>query len=272
MKNTTHLLWYDYFMNIIQALYLGIIEGLTEFLPISSTGHLILASHILKIAQTDFLIAFEVAIQLGAIGAVLYMYWKRIFTAPMIKRLAVAFIPTGIAGFVIYPHLKALLTSPLIVGVSLFVGGIIILFVENSYYKAQQNGETKLHHDVSVKQAFLLGLYQVLAMIPGVSRSGSVIVGGLLMKLDRSMLTEFTFLLAVPTMSAATLYSIYKHADVVLQTGNLSTLAVGMVTSFVIATFVIKLFLDYVRKHTFVAFGFYRIIVGIIVFAIFFPR
>ncbi len=259
-------------MTLLQALYLGIVEGLTEFLPISSTGHLILVSHFLKIAESDFLVAFEVAIQLGAIGAVLYMYWKRIFTIPMIKRLIVAFVPTGIAGFLIYPHIKALLTNPLIVGISLFVGGIIILFVENMYYKAQGRGETKLHHDVSLKQAFLLGLYQVLAIIPGVSRSGSVIVGGLLMKLDRSMLTEFTFLLAVPTMSAATAYSLYKHADVVFQTSNLSALAVGMITSFVVATFVIKLFLDYIRKHTFVVFGFYRIVVGIIVFAIFFPR
>lgn len=259
-------------MTLIQALYLGIVEGLTEFLPISSTGHLILISHFLKIQQSDFLIAFEIAIQLGAILAVLYMYWKRIFTVPMIKRLSIGFIPTGIAGFVLYPYIKVLLTSPLLVGITLFLGGIIILFVENRYYRWKENGDIILRHDVTYKEAFLLGVYQVLAMIPGVSRSGAVIVGGLLMKLDRRMLTEFTFLLAVPTMSAATLYSFYKNMDVVFQSGNLSALAIGMVTSFLVATFVIKLFLDYVRKHTFVVFGFYRIILGIIAFAIFFPR
>lgn len=259
-------------MTLIEALYLGIIEGLTEFLPISSTGHLILASHALHIPQSDFLVAFEIAIQLGAILAVLYMYWKRIFTVSMIKRLCVAFLPTGIAGFVLYPHIKQLLTNPLLVGATLTLGGIIILFVENMYYKWKEDGAIIMRHDVTYKEAFLLGIYQVLAMIPGVSRSGAVIIGGLLMKLDRTMLTEFTFLLAVPTMSAATLYSFYKNYDIVLQAGNISALLVGMLTSFVVATFVIKLFLDYVRKHTFVVFGFYRILIGIIAFAVFFPR
>lgn len=259
-------------MTLIQALYLGIVEGLTEFLPISSTGHLILTSHYLRIEQSDFLVAFEIAIQLGAILAVLYMYWKRIFTVAMIKRLAVAFIPTGIAGVLLYPYLKILLQSPLLVGVTLFIGGVVILFVENMYYKWKENGEIVLRHDVTLKEAFLLGLYQVLAMIPGVSRSGAIIVGGLLMKLDRRMLAEFTFLLAVPTMSAATLYSFYKNYDVVMQAGNFSALMVGMLTSFVVATFVIKLFLDYIRQHTFIVFGFYRIIIGIIAFVTFFPK
>lgn len=259
-------------MTSLQALFLGILEGFTEFLPISSTGHLVLATHLLKIPQTDFLIAFEIAIQLGAILAVLYMFWRRIFTVPMIKRLTLGFVPTGIAGFLVYPYIKQLLTNPLLVGVTLFLGGIIILFVENIYYKAKEAGDVILKHEVSMKEAFLLGLYQTVAMIPGVSRSGAVIVGGLLMKLDRKVLTEFTFLLAVPTMSAATLYSFYKNMDVVMQSGNLSTLAIGMITSFIVATFVIKLFLDYIRKHSFVAFGFYRIVVGIVVFAIFFPK
>jgi undecaprenyl-diphosphatase len=259
-------------MTSLQALYLGIIEGLTEFLPISSTGHLVLASHFLQIPQSDFLVAFEIAIQLGAILAVLYMYWKRIFTFGMIKRLMVAFIPTGVAGFFIYPYIKSLLTSPLLVAAALFIGGIIILFVENFYYTWKENGEIITHHDVTLKEAFFLGLYQVIAMIPGVSRSGSVIVGGLLMKLDRKVVTEFTFLLAVPTMSAATLYSTYKNIDVVTQAGNIPSLLIGMLTSFVVATFVIKLFLDYIRKHSFVVFGFYRIILGVIAFAIFLPR
>lgn len=265
-------LWYDLYMTILQALILGIIEGLAEFLPISSTGHLILASHFLKIPQTDFLIAFEIAIQLGAILAVLYMFWKRIFTVSMIKRLTIGFIPTGLAGFLIYPYIKPLLTNPLLVGITLFIGGVIILFVEHMYMKWTEAGIVELRHEISMKEAFLLGIYQIVAMIPGVSRSGSVIVGGLLMKLDRKILTEFTFLLAVPTMAAATLYSFYKNIDVVTQSANLAPLLVGMLSSFIVATFVIKLFLDYVKKHTFVVFGFYRIIIGIIAFFIFLPR
>jgi undecaprenyl-diphosphatase len=259
-------------MTALEALYLGIVEGLTEFLPVSSTGHLILVSHLLGVEQTDFLIAFEIAIQLGAILAVVYMYWKRLFSLPIIKRLIIGFIPTGIVGFAVYPFIKTLLTSPLIVGATLFLGGIVILFVEHHYYKAEGAGDVVLRHEVTLKQAFLLGLCQTLAIIPGVSRSGSAIVGGLLMKMDRKVLTEFTFLLAVPTMAVATLYSSYKNADVIMHAGNLSALFIGMLTSFIVATFVIKLFLDYIRKHSFVVFGIYRIILGIIVFAIFFPR
>lgn len=259
-------------MTSLQALYLGIVEGITEFLPISSTGHLILFSHLLSIPDSDFLVAFEIAIQLGAIMAVVYMYWKRLFTIPMIKRLIVGFVPTGIVGFLVYPHIKQLLQSPLLVGATLFLGGLIILFVENYYYKAKESGNVVLRHDVSFKQAFLLGLYQTLAIIPGVSRSGATIVGGMLMKMERTMLTEFTFLLAVPTMAAATLYSVYKNIGAVTHSGNMIALLIGMLTSFVVATFVIKLFLDYIRKHTFLVFGFYRIIIGLIVFLVFFPK
>lgn len=259
-------------MNILEALYLGIVEGLTEFLPVSSTGHLILFSRILSIPQSDFLVTFEIAIQLGAILAIFFLYWKRIFTVSTIKRLIVGFIPTGIAGFFLYPYLKALLANPLLVGITLFIGGVIILLVENTYDTWKKNEEVVIRNDVTIKEAFLLGTYQALAIIPGVSRSGAMIVGGLLMKLDRKMLTEFTFLLAVPTMSAATLYSSYKNVDVIMQAGNLSTLLVGMLTSFVMATLVIKLFLDYIRKHSFAVFGFYRIVIGLIVFAIFFPK
>ncbi len=258
-------------MTFLQAIYLGIVEGLTEFLPISSTGHLILLSHYFQIPQDNFLVVFEIAIQLGAICAVVLLFRKRLFRVQTIKRLAVAFIPTGIAGFLIYPHIKALLTNPLIVGITLLIGGIIILFAENYYFKQQQNNLVEFHHEISIKEAFLLGLYQVLAMIPGVSRSGAVIVGGLYMKMERRLLTEFTFLLAVPTMSAATLYSMYKNQEAIMQAGNFSLLLTGILTSFVVATFVIKLFLDYIKRHTFIVFGVYRIILGIIVCLVFLP-
>lgn len=259
-------------MTLFHALYLGIVEGLTEFIPVSSTGHLILASQLLQMPTDDFLVTFEITIQLGAIMAVLYMYWKRIFTVSMIKRLIVGFIPTGVAGFLIYPHIKELLASPLVVGITLLLGGVVILFAENAYFNWKEERLVELRHEISLKESFFLGLYQILALVPGVSRSGAMIVGGLMMKLDRKILTEFTFLLAVPTMAAATLYSIYKNQDAVLHPVNIAPLLVGMISSFVVATFVIKLFLDYIRQHTFIAFGFYRILIGIIVFAIFFPK
>ena len=208
-------------MTSIHALILGIVEGLTEFLPISSTGHLILTSHLLQIPQTEFLIAFEIAIQLGAVLAVVCMFWKKLFTASMIKRLIVGFIPTGIAGLILYPYLKTLLSSPLIIGTMLFIGGIIILITEKLYAGWKINKTISTTQEISTLQAFYLGIYQIFAMIPGVSRSGAVIVGGLLMKLDRKTLTEFTFLLAVPTMAAATLYSFYKNMDTIVQIENL---------------------------------------------------
>ncbi len=259
------------YMTLLQSIYLGIIEGLTEFLPISSTGHLILVSHLLEIPQDTFLVTFEIAIQLGAISAVVLLFWKRLMRISMLQKLVVGFLPTAIIGFLVYPYIKALLTNPIIVGVTLFIGGIIILFAENYYYKQQLLGAVELRHEVSMKQAFLLGIYQTIAMIPGVSRSGAIIVGGLFMKMERRLLTEFTFLLAVPTMSAATLYSLYKNHEVVMQTGNIPLLLTGALTSFIVATLVIKLFLDYIKRHTFVIFGIYRIILGIIVCLIFLP-
>ena len=251
-------------MTIIQSFILGIVEGLTEFLPVSSTGHLIITHNLLQIVDSPFVKSFEISIQLGAILAVFILYFKKIFQIENIKKLIIGFIPTGIAGLFLYKHIKQLLESEITVAITLLIGGIIILFVEKWYSKKVESKEVNENKEITLKQAFILGCYQVLAMIPGTSRSGAMIVGGLLMKIDRKIITEFTFLLAVPTMFAATFYTIYKDMSVITNIDNLSTLSVGFVTSFVVAMIVIKYFLAYIRKHSFNIFGWYRIIVGII--------
>lgn len=256
-------------MTLIHALLLGIVEGLTEFLPISSTGHLILISSLLHIPMSEFLVVFEIAIQLGAILAVVITYWEKLFSLALMKRLLIAFTPTAIIGVLIYPHIKYLLSNPLIVGCTLLLGGIIILFAENYYAKQPEKDSVYSAKDFSIKEAFILGLLQTLAIVPGVSRSGALIVGGLFMNLERKNLTEFTFLLAVPTMFAATAYSLYKNIDVVFHTSTLLPLIVGGITSCVVALMVIKAFIEYIRRHSFVIFGFYRIILGIFVILFF---
>ncbi|MBP6888618.1 MAG: undecaprenyl-diphosphate phosphatase [Candidatus Pacebacteria bacterium] len=257
-------------MSIFHSFILGVVEGLTEFLPVSSTAHLIITSHLLSIAQSDEHILFEIAIQLGAISAVILMFFKKFLSFVRIKKLAFAFIPTGIAGLFIYPYLKLIFNTPIIIGFTLLVGGIIILFAEHFYAKAEREGGVEASHEITFTQAILLGCYQALAIIPGVSRSGAIIVGGLFHKMERKLLTEFTFLLAVPTMVVATAYSLYKNRDILLSDSH-DTLPflVGFVTSFLVASFVIKFFLDYIKKHSFAPFGFYRIVLGVVVIVMF---
>lgn len=250
-------------MTNIQAIVLGILEGLTEFLPISSTGHLTLASHFMNIVQNDQFIVFEIAIQLGAILAVLFFFWKRFFDLNLLQKLFVAFLPTGILGFTIYKYIKTLLTSEVLVATTLIIGGVILILVERVYKIKVREEKIKQDKEISMKEAFVLGLAQSVAMIPGVSRSGATIVAGLLMNIERKVLVEFTFLLAVPTMSAATLYSIYKHKEI-LTTEYLNTLFLGFISSFLIALVVIKFFLNYIKKYDFIPFGIYRIIFGLI--------
>lgn len=257
-------------MTIIQSILFGIVEGLTEFLPVSSTAHLIITSHLLDIAQSDEHILFEIAIQLGAISAVILMFFKKFLSFVRIKKLAFAFIPTGLAGLFIYPYLKIIFNTPIIIGFTLMAGGIIILFAEHFYSKAETNGEVKTSHEITLSQALFLGCCQALAIIPGVSRSGAMIVGGLFHKMDRKILTEFTFLLAVPTMITATAYSLYKNRDVLLSgSHDFLPFVTGFVAAFFVASFVIKFFLDYIKKHSFAPFGFYRITLGIVVIVMF---
>ncbi len=251
-------------MSLLHATILGILEGLTEFLPISSTGHLTLASHFLGIVQNEQFITFEIAIQLGAILAVVFFFWKKFFNIELLTKLAIAFLPTAVVGFTVYKYVRELLANELVVVWSLILGGIVLIITEKWYKLEHVQLHVKEENKISYEQALILGLAQSVAIIPGVSRSGATIVSGLLMKIHRSTLVEFTFLLAVPTMLAATLYSIYKNIDV-LSTSDVSAISLGFITSFLVAALVIKFLMNYIKKYDFIPFGIYRIALGIIV-------
>jgi len=247
-------------MTIFDAFILGVVEGLTEFLPVSSTGHLILVSTLLGLKQTPFQKTFEVAIQLGSILAVLALYYRRLFTdIELWKRIIVAFIPTGVLGFLLYKFIKGYLFNPYVVAVMLILGGVAFIVVE--YWLAYRPPAIKDEDQIPYPKAFAIGLFQSLAMIPGTSRSGATIIGGLLLGLDRKTAAEFSFLLAIPTMFVATGYDLFKHYRE-FQFGNWELLAVGFVTAFVTAFVVVKWFLNFIKKHTFIPFGIYRIAVG----------
>ena len=255
-------------MNIFDAIWLGIIEGVTEFIPVSSTGHLIVLSEFLGIEQNNVNKAFEIIIQFAAIMALVFIYPSK-FTFKHINlwmKIALAFLPIGIVGFLFSNQIKALFSIE-IVAWMFIIGGIIFLIVEKFY------DENKKHindvEDVSYKQAFYIGLFQIAALIPGTSRAGASIIGAMLVGFNRKASAEFSFLLAVPVMCATTFYDVYKHHAQILQDGNFINLAVGFVTSFVVAYLVIKLFLKFLERFTFVAFGIYRIIFGILILMIF---
>jgi undecaprenyl-diphosphatase len=244
-------------MDGVSAVVLGVTEGLTEFLPISSTGHLILGSHVLGITQDDSFIVFEIAIQLGAILAVCVSFWRKLLDVELLKKIALGFIPTGIVGFTVFPYIKNLLTSELTVAIMLLVGGGVILVVEKWY--TTQAAHTR--EVLTYKDALLLGCAQCLALVPGVSRSGAVMMSGLGLKIKRDVASEFAFLLAIPTMFAATGYALLKHRDV-LSLEYIWSMSAGFIVAFITASFVIALFLRYIRTHSFVPFGWYRIILG----------
>ena len=249
-------------MTIFDSIILGAIEGFTEFLPISSTGHLIVASRFLGIDQTSVTKAYEVIIQFAAILAVVLNY-KEKFTLQKIelwKKLTVAFIPIGAVGFIFSHQIKELFSIPVVASMFI-VGGIVFLLVEKLYIP----NEAKLIDDVekvNMKQALLIGIAQIFALVPGTSRAGSSIIGALLVGLSRKASAEFSFLLAFPVMCAVTGYDLLKHYHE-FSNANLMTLAVGFFVAFVVAYLTIKLFLKFLEKFTFVAFGVYRIIFGI---------
>jgi undecaprenyl-diphosphatase len=246
-------------MTGIDAVVLGIVEGLTEFLPVSSTGHLILASELLGLPQTDAHKVFEVAIQLGAILAVACLYWRRLAArSDLLLKLAVGFLPTGVIGFTLYRMVKHLFNAS-VVSVSLIAGGIAFFVVE----RYMKNRRPAIHDvsDVSYRTAFTIGLVQCVSMIPGVSRSGATIIGGLLCRMDRTAAAEFSFLLALPTMLAATCYDVYKNAAA-FQGSDWGNLLTGFVVSFLFSIVGIKFLVRFVSNHTFIPFGVYRIAAG----------
>lgn len=250
-------------MNTIQAIILAIIEGITEFLPISSTGHLILGSTYFGIEHDEFTKLFTVFIQLGAILSVVVLYFKRFFQSfDFYFKLFVAFIPAVIFGLLFSKKIDALLESPLTVAVSLLIGGIVLLKVDDWF---TNTSAIQTSNEISYLQAFKIGLFQCLAMVPGVSRSGASIVGGMSQKLSRTIAAEFSFFLAVPTMLGATAkkcYDYYKEG-LVLSHDQINFLIIGNVVAFIVALIAIKSFIGFLSKHGFKVFGFYRIIVGV---------
>ena len=249
-------------MNIIQSIILSIIEGLTEFLPISSTGHMILASSIMNIPEDAFVKTFEISIQIGAIMAIVLLYAKRFLQGISIYlKLAIAFIPTGIIGFLAYPYIKTYLFNPLIVSISLVLGGIVLILIDKKV--VGQESKTAELESISYKNAFFIGLFQSISMIPGVSRAAATIVGGIFNGLDKKQAIEFSFLLAVPTMFAATGYDLFK-TSIVFSGHEIFLLSLGLVVAFITAWIAVKVFVKIVQNYGFKYFGYYRIIIGII--------
>lgn len=252
-------------LNILHAVILGLVEGVTEFLPVSSTGHLILTSKLLGLTASDFLSSFEIAIQLGAIMAVVVLYGKTLLAnCELIKKVAAAFIPTAIIGLVLYKFIKqVLMGSSLVVVIALFVGGVIIILFE-MFYK-QADGALDDLKQLSYRQAMLIGVFQSLAVIPGVSRSAATIIGGLSLGVSRRGIVEFSFLLAIPTMAAATALDLLKSAAT-FTWPQFGRLAIGSLVSFFVAIWAIKYFLSFIQKHSFIVFGVYRMCVAALFF------
>lgn len=257
-------------MNTLQAIILAIIEGLTEFLPVSSTGHMIIASSFFGIAQDDFTKLFTIVIQLGTILSVVVLYFKRFFqSVDFYFKLFVAFIPAVVLGLLLSDFIDSLLENPITVAVSLVIGGVLLLKVDDWFGNTPKE---EVPEEISYPTAFKIGLFQCLAMIPGVSRSGASIVGGMTQKLSRTTAAEFSFFLAIPTMFGATVkksYDFYK-AGFVLTNEQINLLIIGNVVGFVVALIAIKSFIGYLSKHGFKMFGYYRIIAGIAVLLIHF--
>lgn len=254
-------------MTIIDAIILGFVEGLTEFLPISSTGHLIVISSFLGLEQTNAHKTFEVAIQLGSILAVLFLFAKRLLVDKMLwVKIIIAFLPTAIFGFLFYKTIKSLFGMES-VAIMLIIGGFIFLIVEY-FRRNHDDSKDKTINDLSIKEALTIGLFQSLSMVPGTSRSGATMIGGLFAGLSRKSAAEFSFLLAIPTMFVATFYDLYKNRHEMI-IDDYSLLAVGFVTAFVVAFFTVKAVMNFLTTHTFIVFGIYRIIFGILLLIIF---
>jgi undecaprenyl-diphosphatase len=268
-------------VNTIEAIIIAIVEGLTEYLPISSTGHMIIAERILGVEPTNFTKLFTVAIQLGAILSVVVLYWKKFFAVrdwQFYAKLAVAVIPALVLGKLFSDKIDELLESPLTVAITMLAGGFVLLVIDNVFKKPTIEKE----EHISFGKAFVIGLWQCVAMIPGVSRSAASIIGGMQQKLTRSLAAEFSFFLAVPTMAAATGYSLFlkdwiengveqKGYELILSSSQHTTAFIaGNLVAFVVAMLAIKFFIGFLQKHGFRLFGWYRIAAGIILLALIF--
>lgn len=249
-------------MNLFEAIIIAIVEGITEYLPVSSTGHMIIASSLMGIEKDEFTKLFEVAIQLGAILAVVVLYWKKFFDFSKWQfyvKLMVAVIPALVLGKLFSDKIDAMLESPTTVAVSMLVGGIILLFLDNFFKQPVVEKEEQ----ITYRRAFVIGIWQCLAMIPGVSRSASSIIGGMQQKLTRKLAAEFSFYLAVPTMCAATGYKLLKGYKT-FTAEHVQLLLIGNAVAFVVAVVAIRFFIGFLQKHGFRLFGWYRIIAGIV--------
>jgi undecaprenyl-diphosphatase UppP len=268
-------------MDTLQAILISIVEGITEFLPISSTGHMIITQKLLGVESTEFVKAFTVNIQFGAILSVVVLYWRRFI--PTLKtlgvdsaahepsksslerfitfylKLFVAFLPAGVIGFALSKYIDSLLENVAVVAVSLILGGIVLLFIDNMF------GDADVDQEVTYKKALKVGFFQCVAMIPGVSRSAATIIGGMASKLTRQNAAEFSFFLAVPTMFAASAFKLLKDYQVLFEGNNFYILLLGNVASFVIAMISIKYLMKYLTNHSFRVFGWYRIVVGAVI-------
>ncbi len=255
-------------MTFLDATILGIIEGITEFLPISSTGHMILAADIFKIPATEFLKSFQIIIQLGAITAVIFLYWKNLWKIENIKKVIVGSIPTAVIGFGLYKIIKSdLLGSTSVVLWSMLLGGIILIIFE--YYYRGPDIEKEETSDITYLQAFVVGIFQSLAVIPGVSRSAATIIGGLALGIPRRTIIEFSFMLAIPVMLGASALDIYK-SPAIFSDANIPIILVGFVTAFLVAIVSIKFLLRFIKNNNFIPFGIYRIVVAIMFYFIIF--
>ena len=248
-------------MSVLEAVIIAIVEGLTEFLPVSSTGHMIITQELLGMEISDFIKAFTVNIQFGAILSVVVLYWKRfIQTIDFYYKLFAAFIPAAVIGYIASDLIDSLLENVVVVAVMLVLGGIVLIFVDKWFNNPSKD------QSISYPSAFKIGLFQCIAMIPGVSRSAATIIGGMVEKLDRKTAAEFSFFLAVPTMFAASVYKLLQNSHT-FGSGDIDILLVGNVVGFVVAMIAIKTFISLLTRYGFKWFGYYRIVVGLVILA-----
>ncbi|SDK26429.1 undecaprenyl-diphosphatase [Catalinimonas alkaloidigena] len=247
-------------MSVLQAIILAIVEGLTEFLPVSSTGHMIIVSTLMGLNENEFTKIFEVNIQFGTILSVIILYYRRFFRSiDFYYRLFVAFLPAAVIGLLLSDFIDALLENVVVVAISLLLGGIVLIFIDRVF----QGGDDDSSH-VPYPKALVIGFFQCLAMIPGVSRSAATIIGGQAQGLSRKAAAEFSFFLAVPTMAAASGYKLLKDHEA-LSVDNLPILLLGNLVGFVVAMLAIRFFIDYLTRHGFKVFGYYRIVLGLLI-------